>query len=158
MNHFSLARRPRLRPLLASLLAVLVLAACAPGLPLVVVDEAHFTAFKQGVPEDNYKLRPSTGFTLDATGYPFLLPAEAPEVIGPNMIQLSASDGQVYSHAWDMALTRYELTPENLVNLDTGTAFPGLVAGESYLLGVGHLDATGRFTVLWAAILNVQAN
>lgn len=146
-----MAGRLALAVLLASLLS-----ACAPGLPLVVVDEAHFQSLKQGSLDGGYKLSAGEGFVLDATGYPFLIPAEAPQVPGPNMIQLSTSDGQVYSHPWDLNLTRYELTGATLVNVDTGQAFPGLVAGQSYLLGVGYLDAGGRFTVLWAAVVDVK--
>ena len=137
-------------------LTLLLLTACTPSLPLVIVDEEHFQALKQGSTEAGYQLPAGKGFTLDATAYPFLIPADAPEVPGPNMIQLSAGDGMVYSHPWNMQQTRYDLTPETLVSIETGQAFPGLVAGQSYLLGVGYLDATGRFTVLWAAVVDVR--
>jgi hypothetical protein len=56
-----------------------------------------------------------------------------------------------------MRQTRYELTGENLVNIETGDMFPGFTAGKSYVLGVGHLDASGTFVVLWAAWLDVKA-
>jgi hypothetical protein len=141
---------------LAAILLVL-LAACAPSLPLVIVDEAHFTAFKHGEIDEAYEVTPGPGLRLDATGYPFLIPAEAPAVPGPNMVQITTSDGQVYSHPWDMRQTVYELTPDTLASIETGEAFPGLEAGDSYLLGVGYLDASGRFTVLWASVLNVTS-
>jgi hypothetical protein len=137
------------------MLAVL-LAACAPSLPLVIVDEAHFTAFKHGEIDEAYEVAAGPGLRLDATGYPFLIPAEAPQVPGPNMVQITTSDGQVYSHPWDLRQTVYDLTPETLASMETGEAFPGLEAGGSYLLGVGYLDAAGRFTVLWASVLKVS--
>lgn len=146
---------PRLRVLAAVALCVLSLAACAPARPTIIVDEEHFTAFKQGDFADSYKVQSADGFWLDATGYPFLIPAETPEVPGPNMIQVTTGEGQVYNHPWNLMNTRYELTPENLLNPATGEQFPGLLAGESYLLGIGYLDGNGRFTVLWAAVVDV---
>jgi hypothetical protein len=143
------------RLLLASCLLSL-LAACAPSLPTLVVDEAHFSAFKHGAQEGAYELAPGRGFIVDATGYPFLIPAEAPQVPGPNMLQLSASDGQVYTQPWDLQYTRYEVTPDTLVNAEAGNAFPGLQDGQSYLLGIGYQDANGRFTVLWAGVIDVR--
>ena len=137
-------------------LVLSLLTACAPGLPTVVVDEQHFTAFKQGEFEQGYQFKPADGFHVDATGYPFLIPAESPFIPGPNMIQVTTGDGQVFSHPWDMQATRYELTPANLINLETGAAFPGLVAGQGYLLGIGYLESSGRFNVLWAAVINVD--
>lgn len=138
------------------LVASVLLTACASGLPTIIVDEAHFTAFKQGALNEGYQLRPAEGFTIDATGYPFVIPAEAPAIPGPNMIQVTTGDGQVFGHPWDLQYTRYTLTAENLVNTETGAGFPGLTAGESYLLGVGYLDSGGRFTVLWASVVDVK--
>jgi hypothetical protein len=144
--------------LLAVLLSALVLAACTPSLPLVVVDEEHFHAFTEGPLAVSYQVPAGPGLTLDATGYPFVIPADAPEVPGPNMIQVVGEDEKVYSQPWNMQQTRYDLTPETLVNIETGDAFPGLAAGKSYVLGVGHLDAAGRFVVLWASWVDVKAN
>ena len=136
------------------LLIALLLAACAADPRVIVVDEAHFTAFKQGDLNNTYEVPSGNGFTVDATGYPFLIPMEAPEVPGPNMIQLTTADGAVFNHPWNMQNTRYELSSENLINPVDGAKFPGLAAGESYLLGIGYLDGEGRFTVLWAAVVD----
>jgi hypothetical protein len=140
-----------------SLLSFILLAACAPVLPTIITDEAHFTAFKHGEFQDAYVLAPAPGFTVDATNYAFVIPAEAPEVPGPNMIQLTTGDGLVYSHPWDLQFTRYDLNAKTLTGSDPAQPFPGLQDGESYLLGIGYLDAAGRFTVLWAAVVDVRA-
>ena len=142
---------------LAAVLIVVVLAACSPALPVVVVDDEHYQALSVGPVPLAYKVAPGPGFTLVATGYPFLIPASAPEAPGPNMIQVIGSDEQVYSHPWDMQQTVYDLTPATLTHAETGEPFPGLEPGVNYLVGVGYLDATGRFVVLWAGLVEVQA-
>jgi len=147
---------PSVRPCLAFLFLAL-LAGCAPALPLVVVDDEHYQALSTGPVPLAYKVAPGPGVTLDATGYPFVIPASAPEVPGPNMIQVMGSNDQVYSHPWDMQQTVYDLTPETLTHVETGEPFQGRVPGQSYLVGVGYLDATGRFVVLWAGLVGVQA-
>ena len=56
-----------------------------------------------------------------------------------------------------MQQTVYDLSSATLTHAETGEPFPGLVCGQSYIVGVGHLDSTGRFVVLWAALVDVQA-
>ncbi len=135
---------------------VLVAACSALGLPVVKIDEAHYTPVKYDSSEVvSYKLQAGKGFILDGTGYTFVIPADA-DVPGPNMIQVVDEAGAVYTQAWDMQQTRYEVSASTLSPSDGGQAFPGLQAGKSYMVGVGNLEATGRFVVMWAAIVEVK--
>ena len=92
--HTSLQPHPSRFPR-SGLAAVLiaVLAACSPALPRVVVDDEHYQALSTGPVTLAYKVAPGPGLTLDATGYPFVIPANArPRCPGPNIIQVIGSD------------------------------------------------------------------
>src|SRR5512144_2745339 len=110
-------KQPWLRGLVALVMVVVsvVSTACSElGLPVVKIDEEHYTPVKYNSPEVvSYKLKAGRGFILDGTGYAFVIPADA-DVPGPNMIQMVDESGVVYTQAWDMQQTRYEVSANTL--------------------------------------------
>jgi hypothetical protein len=152
-------RRTALRtaPFLAGLLA---LAACGHEAPIdgrtIVPDAEHNDAAWENAA--HYEVDPSPALLLDPRGYPIPVPAGL-EGKSVNAIRVLAN-GE-FRAAWD-GRSPLELGAATLKG--SGPAprdFPGFLAGQNYVLGVGHEQPAGadgqlHFDVMWAGIVDVR--
>jgi len=148
----------RTTSLLAGLLA---LAACGRGAPIdghtIVPDTEHNGAAWEDAP--HYEVDPSPALLLDPRGYSIPVPAGL-EGKSVNAIRVLA-DAE-FRAAWD-GKSALELGAATLKSSGPAPrSFPGFVAGQHYVLGLGYEQPAGadgklHFDVMWAGLVDVRA-
>jgi len=131
-------------------------------LPILVVDDAHWQKIsptgEEGV---EYSISCRDGFRLSTKGFKFLIPDGA-EFSTPNIIQVVIGKDQLYAVAYEYDCELYTINSANLVPMYGSKRFTGFHKGQKMIIAIGHLSPPGqdqpqpRFTVLWAAVVNIQ--
>jgi len=121
---------------------------------VVTIDDAH-DLMKKGGP---YAIGPATELVLEVGGHRFDAGdggAHGP----PDSVHLAHGSSGYYRASWTSG-SRVVLNTSSLDPVKGG-AFPGFVAGESYLVAVGReepsADGVLRFAPAWTATVVVEA-
>jgi len=155
------------------LFIVLIVGQCLGGerggetnqlIPVLKVDDAHCVSSHNNIKVERYRIAPSTGIVLDATGYTFKPNSPVPEGKSVDRIEIlwqKADKEQPvgerrYLVAWTPGKSQYELSSVTLQPRTGSPPFEGFKAGERWFLFIGATYETNKLFAVWSGVIEVQ--